>query len=124
MGTKKKATKATTKARAKKAQARRGIAWPLRLWHGTSTKALEKLRAARSTRGLYLTSDENTACDYAESSARRDRSEPVLVEIDVQALRAAGGDVAYDEDNGETIFEQILYRGPLPGKLIRKVEKI
>jgi hypothetical protein len=72
---------------------------------------------------LFLTDDESTALDYAESSARHDKSAPVLVEVNVEALRRAGGTIKYDSDD-EDILEQFLYKGPLPSNLVRKIENV
>jgi hypothetical protein len=101
------------------------VSWPRRLWHGTSAKGLELLRKAETTKGLYLTDDENTAADYADSSARRDRSEPVMVEINVVALQKQKGTIRYDRSGDvEDILEQLIYKGSLPSNLILKVEKL
>ena len=102
----------------------RKVVWPAQLWHGTSVKGLAKLRASRSTRGLYLTDDENTAYEYAENAERIDRSPPVIIEVDVAVLRKAGGSIAYDTDDDEDILEQLLYKGPLPPGFVRGVESL
>jgi hypothetical protein len=98
--------------------------WPTRLWHGTSEKGLRKLRSAALTEGLYLTNNEDTACDYAESAGCHDKSTPMLVEINVAALRKAGGSIGYDFDGDDVILEQILYRGPLPRNLVLKASTV
>ena len=98
--------------------------WPARLWHGTSEKGLRKLRSAALTEGLYLTNNEDTACDYAESAGCHDKSTPMLVEVNVAALRKAGGSLAYDFDGDDVILEQILYRGPLPRNLVLKASTV
>lgn len=100
------------------------IPWPDRLLFGTSKKGFAKLQKAREVTDLYLTNDENTAVDYAESRAHMDRSTPVIVEIDVDVLRQAGGSLKQDTDWGEGILEQFIYEGPLPRNFIRSFEEL
>ena len=105
---------------------RKKTGWPDEMFHGTSLQGFMRLCRCRRTKGLWLTDDEMTACDYAQNQAQRDGSVPVILRLDPKAVRAAvGGKGSYEiDDEGDVVPEEFVYWGPLSSRMFVGVDSL
>lgn len=92
------------------------------VYHGTSLKQLKEIRdSGWLARHLYLADVREKAEDYAYHQAKRDDSPPVVLRIDMNALRRLGRveiDRGSCEEEWELDMGQFIYSGPLGGAVL------
>lgn len=95
------------------------------LFHGTSLRQLEKMRAGGYVAdGLYVgDSVENIAWHYAEEASKRDGSDPVIIHLDERKLRRLGELVpdvhSFGGGEEEEQIGQWIYSGPLRDAIVK-----